>query len=315
MAQPQAYNRTKDFTVDFQNETDHSALNAEFDAASNSINEIRANLSLIQADDGALRPQAVTYESLAPDLISQLVANIDEYAVHINDTAIQAAAAAQVSAENASQKADDASASADAAAEAAASFDINTHQTTILNWVKSLLFPVGATWITFGNENPATLFGGTWTKIAAGTCLVSAGTGFTNGSTYGANTKAITVANLPAHKHSGTTKAAGKHKHDAGTFALSGEVGPFITGRANISDITAKGALSYKSVSADGPRANADTQRVSVKLQADKTHGWSGYTSEQADHTHAFDTGNTGSGTAFNVMQSSIAVNIWRRTA
>ena len=50
MAQPPSYERQKNFADDFGNETDHSALNAELDRASNSINDIRTNLALVQAD-------------------------------------------------------------------------------------------------------------------------------------------------------------------------------------------------------------------------------------------------------------------------
>ncbi len=91
MAQPQVYNRKKDFTVDFRDETDHSALNAEFDGAANSINDIRANLALIQADDGALRPQAVTKDALSDDLRAELMADIEQ----VNAATQQAAADAQ----------------------------------------------------------------------------------------------------------------------------------------------------------------------------------------------------------------------------
>ena len=55
MAQPPSYERQKNFADDFGNETDHSALNAELDRASNSINDIRKNLAIIQADDGKIR--------------------------------------------------------------------------------------------------------------------------------------------------------------------------------------------------------------------------------------------------------------------
>lgn len=68
MAQPPAYNREKDFADDFGSETDHSALNAELDRASNSINDIRFNLAIVQADDGKLRPSVVTSDSLSDEL-------------------------------------------------------------------------------------------------------------------------------------------------------------------------------------------------------------------------------------------------------
>jgi len=69
MAQPPKYAREKNFADDFGNETDHSALNAELDRASNSINDIRFNLAILQADDGRLRPDVVTHDSLSSDLI------------------------------------------------------------------------------------------------------------------------------------------------------------------------------------------------------------------------------------------------------
>lgn len=76
MAQPRAYNRTKDFTQDFGNETDHSSLNAELDAAGNSINDIRANMAILQADDGKLRPNVVTVDSIDNSVRDDLSAGI-----------------------------------------------------------------------------------------------------------------------------------------------------------------------------------------------------------------------------------------------
>ena len=74
MAQPPSYNRQKNFADDFGNETDHAALNAELDKASNSINDIRTNLAILQADDGKLRPAVVTSDSISAELKASLVA-------------------------------------------------------------------------------------------------------------------------------------------------------------------------------------------------------------------------------------------------
>lgn len=73
MGQPPAYNRVKDFTEDFGSETDHSALNAELDSAANSINDIRTNIAILQADDGKLRPDVVTTDSVTQELFNDLV--------------------------------------------------------------------------------------------------------------------------------------------------------------------------------------------------------------------------------------------------
>ena len=108
MAQPPAYNRTKDFAEDFGNETDHSALNAELDRASNSINDIRTNLAILQADDGKLRPAVVTSDSLSAELkeyvIEQATSGAAGYAAIASGsaaTAVANSAAAAQSATNA----------------------------------------------------------------------------------------------------------------------------------------------------------------------------------------------------------------------
>lgn len=76
MAQPPAYNREKNFTLNSGRETDHSALNAELDRASNSINDIRTNLAILQADDGKLRPAVVTSDSISEGLRLSLVEGV-----------------------------------------------------------------------------------------------------------------------------------------------------------------------------------------------------------------------------------------------
>lgn len=112
MGQPPAYNRTKDFTEDFGSETDHSALNAELDAAGNSINDIRANLAILQADDGKLRPSVVTADSISADLRTDLINGAASGAADAATTANNAAAAAAASANAASDSAAAASGSA-----------------------------------------------------------------------------------------------------------------------------------------------------------------------------------------------------------
>lgn len=72
MAQPSAYDRQKNFQDDAGSNTDHAALNAELDNAAQSINEIRANLALLQADDGGLNPGIVHLENLVPEAIEAL---------------------------------------------------------------------------------------------------------------------------------------------------------------------------------------------------------------------------------------------------
>ena len=101
MAQPHAYIRNKDFTEDFGNETDHSSLNAELDRASNSINDIRFNLAIIQADDGKLRPSVVTSDSISEELRVSLVEGVVMDAQAMLDRSLAAANASSASAQEA----------------------------------------------------------------------------------------------------------------------------------------------------------------------------------------------------------------------
>lgn len=128
MPQPPAYNRSKDFTENFGSETDHSALNAELDAVSNSINDARANLGLIQADDGKLRAQAITQDTLSSTLVNYLIDQATQGAVTYSGiaqteagNAATSATNAAASASSASNSATNASASATAAASSASS--------------------------------------------------------------------------------------------------------------------------------------------------------------------------------------------------
>lgn len=135
MAQPPAYNRTKDFAEDFGNETDHTALNAELDRASNSINDIRANLALIQADDGKIRASSITTDSLAQEVLDYVQATALAGANAVADAATAIAREAQQQAENAVQtatgavdKSDEAVTTAHAAQEQAQQADAKAEQ-------------------------------------------------------------------------------------------------------------------------------------------------------------------------------------------
>ncbi|PPA76485.1 hypothetical protein C4E15_06740 [Achromobacter spanius] len=111
MAQPPAYNRTKDFGADYPDQTDNQAINTELDAVASSINGIRTNLAKIQRDDGGLRDGIVTKDSLAASLKDDLY---NEFSGNINDSVLAAQQAA-VEATNAAQAANGDAATAVAA--------------------------------------------------------------------------------------------------------------------------------------------------------------------------------------------------------
>jgi hypothetical protein len=63
-------------------------------------------------------------------------------------------------------------------------------------------YPVGSIYMNISSGfNPNTSFGGTWSKIAEGQCLIQAGNTYTLGSTGGESTHKLTVDEMPSHNH------------------------------------------------------------------------------------------------------------------
>jgi len=92
-------------------------LNAELDRASNSINDIRTNLAILQADDGKLRPAVVTADSISEELRVSLVEGVVMDAQSMLDRSLAAADASSAFAEASSVSAKAAKASEEKALE------------------------------------------------------------------------------------------------------------------------------------------------------------------------------------------------------
>lgn len=74
-----------------------------------------------------------------------------------------------------------------------------------------IIYPVGSIYMSANNASPATLFGGSWTRIQ-GRFLLAAGGNYALGSQGGAATVRLTVENMPAHNH-GVTVSSNSHSH------------------------------------------------------------------------------------------------------
>lgn len=98
--QPQKYERTTDFTERDGDDTDHAAINEEFDAAALSINQVRENLALIQRDDGALQNEVVTADALHPSAFDAVQASVNQ-ATQEAQTAAESALTSATTANNA----------------------------------------------------------------------------------------------------------------------------------------------------------------------------------------------------------------------
>ena len=206
-------------------------------------------------------------------------------------------------------------------------------------------WPVGSIFITTSATNPANLpgfSGSTWVQIQ-GKYLLAASSTYTLGNSYGSMTKSLSTSNIPGHTHGFTTGSAGGHTHSASTGSAGNhshtEGSLRIQGSILASDsqevftavehLTQNGALRLTGKVTDrgGIVTKSGAGYMGIDIDTNRASSWSGATSTTGAHTHSVTvnsngahthsgtTNSTGSGTAFNVMPESIAVNVWQRTA
>ena len=126
--------------------------------------------------------------------------------------------------------------------------------------------------------------GTTWQK-QEGRFLLGSSSSYSLGSTGGASTATLSVANLPSHTHSATTAAhthtQPTHTHGTKT-AYGGAGGPYMVR----GETTLTGKWVYTEA-AGGDTTGSASPVTSI--------------------------GNTGNGTAFSILPPYIAINIWKR--
>lgn len=151
------------------------------------------------------------------------------------------------------------------------------------------VFPVGSFYTSHNiNTNPAQLLGfGTWTAVQ-GRVLLSASSAYPAGSTGGAASHAITVAELPSHSHTASTASAGSHTHTA-TAASAGAHTHSVNGTA-----ASAGDHSH-TVTADS--AGAHTHNVSGTAASAGAHTHTGTAASAGKHTHTASSANAGAHT------------------
>lgn len=148
-------------------------------------------------------------------------------------------------------------------------------------------FPINSLYLSLGSENPSSLWLGTTWQKQEGRFLLGSSSTYGLGTTGGASTIKLTVANLPSHTHSATTAAhthtqpAHKHQVGKGEGGYSGGVGYTI---AQFNEVIQP--LKYTE-SAGGDTTGSASPVTSI--------------------------GSTGSGTAFSIMPPYLVVNIWKR--
>ena len=224
--------------------------------------------------------------------------------------------------------------------------DVTITERSVLDLI-NIFYPVGTYYeTTNANFDPNVAWAGsTWQRVADGRALIAGGgsSGYTVGNVYGEKTHKITVSEMPIHKHSAssatngahahtaTTDSAGAHTHERGTLNITGSIvnGSSDTERLTYADdITSRGALSVTNRAATNGFSEGSGEGVAYNgIAFNAANGWSGSLASNGahthdvtvksngDHSHIITVGNTGNGTAMSLVQPSIAVARWLRTA
>ena len=200
-----------------------------------------------------------------------------------------------------------------------------------------IIYPVGTYYETTNtNFNPNTAWAGTtWQRITDGRVLIAGGGDYTVGTNYGEKTHKITTSEMPAHNHSasaanngahthgvsGTTGWAGNHSHTRGSMNITGYTGsawddtagdPYgAFYRGGNGHESVDGNWGYNAIYFDASRSWTG----STSTDGNHTHSFSATTGSNGAHGHTITVGNSGSGTAMNMLQPSKAVARWLRTA
>ena len=175
-------------------------------------------------------------------------------------------------------------------------------------------YPVGAYYISSVSTSPATLFGGTWVRVQD-RMILAAGSTYTAGNTGGSATKTLVVNNLPEHSHSCNT--TGSHTHTKGNMNITGTYDfaydyDGTSYRSNFCSGAFVEGSSWTDTKDYLTWTNGEANHwQKMTFNASKT--WTGETASNGSHKH--DIGNTGKGTAFNIMPPYIVAYVWRRTA
>lgn len=179
---------------------------------------------------------------------------------------------------------------------------LNESLTDLEKRIYNTIYPVGRTILDFGNTDPNTQFNWmTWEKVGAGSALISAGDTYKVGTVVGSNTKLIAIKNLPAHTHKATMDNQGGHIHTGTTSFAGKHIHTYSVANPPNPDNAATGSSAGHWETRNTSEAGLHNHTVSLN--------------SAGGHIHNITVQATGNGEAFDVMQQSIAVWVWKRIA
>jgi microcystin-dependent protein len=195
------------------------------------------------------------------------------------------------------------------------------------------VYPVGSIYMSVVSTSPAELFGGTWEQLKD-RFLLGAGDTYTAGDTGGAANHTLTVDEMPSHNHSFTGSAvtsgdiSANHTHtgtSGNPSANHTHSGPNHNHYTRYSKSTWRGAGpgTILHVDGNGEHYEYNANGYSGTGATGGVSAWHTHTTttgnQSSGHTHSVTAegsiGNTGSGTAFSIMNPYLAVYMWKRTA
>lgn len=174
------------------------------------------------------------------------------------------------------------------------------------------VYPVGAIYISVNNENPNTLFGGSWSAYAEGRALLGASAAYPAGSTGGSATHKLSTSEIPSHSHSGSTSSsstsASNHVHSYG-YMQTNNAGRFAAMNGALGATVYQGRRWWNGHHGGGSYQTSSYTQNMVTTYPKYTSTTSG------SHSHSAYGYATGGSSNHNNMQPYLAVKIWVRTA
>lgn len=166
--------------------------------------------------------------------------------------------------------------------EIANNWELEIHGKKLIDYI----YPIGSIYISVNTTSPANLFGGSWTQLKD-RFLLGAGSTYTAGSTGGAATHKLTVAEIP------------KHAHDT----------PFFNNMTN----NGEGKSDFIGVYGKGVTASAAIKEMGASSTIEMW--WVNQTNKAEGNEWSYLTSSKGGSSAHNNMPPYLVVYMWKRTA